>query len=51
MRREGVMNEFYWNVANIAHPDLETADPERFAHLRARYESTKANGRGNPKRK
>ena len=51
MQREGVMNEFHWNAANITHPDLETADPERFTQLRARYESTKMNGRGNPKRK
>jgi len=46
-QREGVMNEFHWNAANIAHPDLETTDPERFALLRTRYESTKTNGRGN----
>lgn len=51
MQREGVMNEFHWNSANITHRDLEIADPERFTQLRERYESTKANGRGNPQRK
>jgi hypothetical protein len=51
MQREGVMNEFHWNAANITHPDLEITDPGRFAQVRARYESTRANGRGNDKRK
>jgi hypothetical protein len=50
MQREGIMNEFHWNAANISHPDLETTDPEKFARLRARYESTKGNGRERRKR-
>lgn len=45
MQREGIMNEFDWNAARIKDPNLETADPKRFAELKARYESTKRNGR------
>ena len=44
MQREGIMNEFHWNAANIMHPDFETSDPEQFQTLGARFESTKANG-------
>lgn len=50
MQREGIMNELHWNAAHIKNPDLETADPGQFAQLRARYESTKANGRESHKR-
>ncbi len=44
MQREGIMNEFHWNAANIMDHDLENSDPEEFRTLRARFESTKANG-------
>lgn len=27
MQREGIWNEYVWNVANINNPDLETSDP------------------------
>ncbi len=50
MQREGIMNEHEWNAARIQHPDLETTQPERFAKLKARYESTKRNGRDRRKR-
>lgn len=51
MQRKGIMNEFKWNAANIKHPELATADPKRFAELKARYESTRRNGRDRRERR
>lgn len=45
MQREEIINEYEWNAARIKDPNLEPTDPERFAELQARYESTKHNGR------
>jgi len=45
MQREGIMNEFHWNIARVKGPNLGTTDPKRLAELKARYESTKHNGR------
>jgi hypothetical protein len=45
VQREGIINEFEWNAARIKDPNLEATDPERFAELKAPYESTKRNGR------
>jgi 5-methylcytosine-specific restriction endonuclease McrA len=42
MQREGIINEHNWL---IKEPNLETTKPERFAELKARYESTRCNGR------
>jgi hypothetical protein len=45
MQREAIINEFEWNAARLKDPNLETTDPQRWAELKARYDSTRANGR------